>query len=365
MKSKALQILATLLSLVLLMCGCSAFTTYFSLFIHEQTLSSNWVGIIQAAFFGGYICGTHFSHHIIDRLSHKKGFILTTLLFSILQLALFSIPSVYSWFAMRFFSGILISILYIILESSLLISSKGKRQGFAVSLFMMGLYLSQSTGQFIYDFFNQIEYIAIVSPLLSTLPMLLVKQELNEHTNLIKVPLSTFIKHFPIEMLLCLFTGSLVGIFFVYCPILLKQNSLTVGKAMGVALLGALFFQFPVGSVSDKIDKSTLIRLIAITMFITMISLSMKSLFYPLVFICGGALFSLYPLILAKLATHFDKKSYTSLCSTLLLTYSIGSIIGPLVCAISIPIYFVMICFGALSLMFAMRPHQTKLTNNS
>jgi len=229
MKNKTLQIFITLLSLILLMCGCSAFTTFFSIFIQEHTLSSIWVGLIQASFFAGYITGAHYAHHLVAKWSHRKGFSLITLLFCATQGAIFATTSVYGWLLFRFLSGLLLSILYVILESSLLITSSGKKQGSTFSLFMIGLYLSQSVGQFIFNWAHHyIECIAIILPLLSILPILFLTKQQIDHHLFTKVKLSTFFKKFPSEMLLSALAGSLVGIFFIYCPLLLKEHALPV-----------------------------------------------------------------------------------------------------------------------------------------
>ena len=362
MKSKTLQIFLILFSLVLTMCGNSAFTTFFSIFIQKHTQSSVWVGLIQATFFAGYIIGAYYAHNLVAKWSHRKSYILITLLFSATQLVIFATPWIYGWLILRFFSGFLISIIYVILESSLLITSSRKKQGSTFSLFMIGLYLSQSAGQFIFNWVEHIEYLAIALPLLSIFPLLFLTLKHTEAHTCTKIKLFTFFKRFPSEMLLCALAGSLVGIFFIYCPLLLNEHSYPVGKVMGVTLLGALFFQFPVGSLADKINKQSVIRMIALLLFVSLIFLSTKYLIYPLVFIGGGALFSFYPLVLSKLATHFDESEYTSLCAKVLLTYSIGSIIGPLICAISVPIYIAMIGISTLSLCLVLRPVRNPLS---
>lgn len=338
------------------------FTTFFSLYIFQVTKSQSLVGIIQFAFFGGYIVGAYFAHHLIEKYKHIACYLVVSLFFSLLHF-LISFPlGAFFWFFMRFLSGFCIAILYIILESWLLIIASRFRLGSGFSLYMIGLYLSQSLGQFI---INCTEYLSIIPflfagcmTLISTMPLLFMKTPLIQSQVIEKTAFTAFFKQFPLTMTIAGFSGLIVGIFFVYCPLLMDFFHIPVGTFMGLALLGGLLFQFPVGWISDHMPRARLLLILTLFLFAALVALYTytysPSLMLLLSFLFGGALFTVYPLTISTIAENFEANSYTSLCAKVLFIYSTGSTIGPLIASLSLSRYTVSSLFplmGAISLL--------------
>lgn len=359
-----------MISIVFLMVGSAFFTTFLSLYVEEQTKSPSLVGVIQAIFFAGYIFGARHAASVIGKSSHTKTYFLLTGLYLFMVSAIGAIHSPIAWALLRFASGYCLSILYIVIESWILILSPGDSRGSAVGVYMVGLYLSQTLGQLIIHFIeisSRIPFIIALSLIaLSILPLIGQSIRKGGEAKIEKRSLLSFYRARPLGVLICALGGAAVGILFTYGPLNAIHFDLSVALFMGLTIFGGLSFQYPVGLLSDRISRLTLLRYFNIAMAILALLIAFPfyptSLHYLLAFLFGGFLFSVYPISISYVAESFESSSYTSLCGQLLSVNSLGSIVGPLFAAISISrftpqsLYVVMGLFAILATAISLKP---------
>ncbi|MDN5788156.1 MFS transporter, partial [Pseudorhodobacter sp.] len=119
-----------------------------------------------------------------------------------------------------------------------------------------------------------------------------------------------------------------------------RQIGLSVSEAamfMSVVVLGGLAFQVPIGMLADRFDRRVVMAgiLIAVGTSWGLLSFSIAngiSLFVlmALALAFGGAISSVYPLCVAQTFDRLDRKYYVAASGRLLMVYSIGATIGPL-----------------------------------
>ena len=117
------------------------------------------------------------------------------------------------------------------------------------------------------------------------------------------------------------------------------MSSAMIASLLAAALAGSAIFQFPLGKLSDLIDRRYVMVLAGIIGIIAgsvMTALSAKgefgTLFFVAVFLYGGVIFSIYSLAVA-LANDRAGDDFVKVASSVLLIYGIGTMVGPLVAA--------------------------------
>ena len=147
------------------------------------------------------------------------------------------------------------------------------------------------------------------------------------------------------------------GIIMGLAPVYATAIGMTVdqlGKFVMAMMLGALFLQFPIGWISDRIDRRVMITLlsfatcaIAITGLIT----GSDNIFVLtlLVFLLGGFNLPLYSMALAHTNDYLHKKQMVAAGGTLVFISGLGMAIGPL--SVSFGIDFIGPSFFSLCLV--------------
>tara|TARA_R110002072_G_scaffold43312_2_gene121611 strand:+ start:64 stop:687 length:624 start_codon:yes stop_codon:yes gene_type:complete len=144
-----------------------------------------------------------------------------------------------------------------------------------------------------------------------------------------------------------------VGSFYALGVVFARQIGLTVPEAamfMSTVVLGGLGFQVPVGMLADRFDRrivmSCLLLVVGVSWGLLSTALSGG---VPLVVLItmalafGGAISSVYPLCVAQTFDRLEKRFYVAASGRLLMVYSIGATVGPLLAS------FLMSIFGPAS----------------
>lgn len=112
---------------------------------------------------------------------------------------------------------------------------------------------------------------------------------------------------------------------------LLPTEALTL---LAAAHIGGLLLQWPIGFLSDMVDRRivlagglTAATTAAVALSMPAVVQSDSALF--LAFAWGGMALSIYSVALAHAIDHFDRGDLLAVCATMLVTWSIGSVLGP------------------------------------
>src|SRR5690554_6385639 len=108
-----------------------------------------------------------------------------------------------------------------------------------------------------------------------------------------------------------------------------------IGLCMGTCIVASLLAQIPLGWLSDRVDRPTLIRVCSALLMLIALPQALWSAL-PVIFIfIGGSLtcmllFSLYPLAVAFANDNIEAEKRVSLTAVLLTTFGLGASISPL-----------------------------------
>jgi len=113
-------------------------------------------------------------------------------------------------------------------------------------------------------------------------------------------------------------------------------NLAAIALFTSVPILAGAFIQIPVGVLSDKTDRRRVLIGVAVIALIAdaaFLILAPETRAFNLVLaaLLGGSIYAMYPVIVAHANDHAAPGTAIQISGGLLLTYGVGSIIGPLV----------------------------------
>jgi MFS family permease len=169
----------------------------------------------------------------------------------------------------------------------------------------------------------------------------------------------------PIATLACLLTGLISSTFASIGPLYgleLKFSQQTIVILMAATQLGALFLQFPLGYLSDRLDRRLMMLWLSValgilcTIFLFFGPATPFWLFLVAFSVFGGISEIFYPLGVAHANDKADPSEFVTLSSNLLLIWAFGGTIGPAIVTAGVGPFGARIFFVfaiALSVLFA------------
>ncbi|MCL4675645.1 MAG: MFS transporter, partial [Pararhodobacter sp.] len=137
--------------------------------------------------------------------------------------------------------------------------------------------------------------------------------------------------------------GLMVGSFYALGVVFARRIGLSVSESalfMSVVVLGGLAAQLPMGVLADRYDRrivmaGTLLAVGAAWAALASVVASGLPLIVLLVVAAafGGAMSSVYPLCVAQTFDRLERRYYIAASGRLLMVYSIGATVGPLLAA--------------------------------
>ncbi len=305
-----------------------------------EGFSPSLTGVVMSTYFIGFVFGAKFAPVLVMRVGHVRVFAALASIVSASALlhAVYLLPI--AWILMRFVTGACFSGLYIVAESWLNESISNATRGKLLSAYMVVNLGGMGSGPMLLSMGDPAgsNLFIIVSILfsISLVPILMTVGPIPAFETHRTMRLSQIIKDAPLGVVGCFITGvsngAIIGLGAVYAEILgftLTQVSLF----MSSAILGGVFFQWPVGHASDIFDRR--IVLTAVT-FIASIAAAFTFAIKPgnilsysaLIGVIGGMSFPMYSLVLAMVNDRLTTDQMVAASSSLVLIVGIGAFLG-------------------------------------
>lgn len=311
------------------------------------------IGAIMAAYYSGLALGGFRAKQVILRIGHIRAFSTFAALTAATCLAYDFLFNPVALVGLRVINGFCIAGMSTSIESWLNDRSENETRGRVLGIYMLVFYLAIAFGQTLIN----------VAPVTSSEPLMLSAVLIG--LSLLPValtglgePILRELRSLSVGKLFAAskvgvvgagVAGVLVGSFYAMGVVFARQIGLSVSEAalfMSVVVVGGLAFQVPVGMLADKFDRRIVMSciLIAVGSSWGLLSTSiangvsvMPLMIMALLF--GGAISSIYPLCVAQTFDRLDRKYYVAASGRLLMVYSIGATIGPLLAATLMSIY--------------------------
>ena len=300
------------------------------------------IGMVLSLYFVGMLLGALLSINLIKRAGHIRVFAGCVALgaISILICSLYSDPIL--WGAMRVVTGFCNACAFTAMESWLSSSSSKETRGKTLAVynavwlgglfggqFFMNLASPQDTTLFVIA--GILLCVAVIPLVLSRHPGPLVEE-------VSAMSLRALYKVSPLGVVSCLVSGMIYSASFNLLPVFASEYNIIdfeLSLYVGTAIFGAFILQFPVGYLSDRYDRRTVLLIILIISALVDLTIpgfaaagNLFGVFSATAITCG-IIACTYPLSMSEAFDKLRQNQMVAAMGGMIFAFAMGGIIGP------------------------------------
>lgn len=220
------------------------------------------ISIMQAAYPAGALIGTAIAPNLVERVGHIRAFSALASLVSTAAILHLLTSDPFSWSAMRFLAGFCYPGMYVITESWLNAKAENHNRAQILSLYFMIWMAGPALGTALVavpDPSGNVLF-GVVSILisLSIVPLLLSGNKAPDYEVPDRMSVRKLYRVSPTAVLGNVISAVAVAAWFVTLPLFALRSGMSAAQVSGVlvvAMIVGALVQFPVGWISDKIDR--------------------------------------------------------------------------------------------------------------
>jgi len=348
MQSQLRGITAILFSTVIFLMGNGLLGTLLPLRASIEGFSNISIGALGAWYFAGFVAGCFAGPQVMSEVGHIRSFAVAAAIIAAAVLMLALWPTTIIWFVLRGITGFCTAILFMAIESWLNDRATNETRGRVFAVYI-GLNLAAlMIGQWLLlagipESFELFSVVAILY-CLCLVPIGLTRLPAPQPRPALKLDLGRIFRIAPVGAAGCLTVGLANGAFWTLAP--LYAQSLGFGTRelalfMSVFIAGGAIIQWPLGRLSDGMDRRWIIAATCAAAAACGLVLgaagqylaSMPALFFFIVFVLGAFMLPLYSLSVAHANDRLPRAEFVEASAGLLMINASTSIPGPLLAA--------------------------------
>ena len=330
-----------LTGVMLLMVGNGMQSTLLGIRGSIEGFSTFHLSVVMSAYFLGFLGGSQLAPALIRKVGHVRVFSALGSLISAILVLYPVAPDWIAWAMMRVVMGFCFSGVYVTAESWLNDTATNETRGQTLSLYMIVQMVGIIASQALLTVGTPDGFLLFVIPSvlvsLSFTPILLSAAPAPTFAS--TKPLS-LIRLFVVSPLGCagmFLSGGMFAALFGMASVWGTLVGLTVGQiSLFVAsiYMGGLLFQYPIGWLSDRMDRRRLIAVLALFgAFATFIGVWVDNFTFLLgVAVVGGGIINpLYSLLIAHTNDFMEPREMAAASGGMIFMNGLGAIAGPLI----------------------------------
>jgi MFS family permease len=339
------QVTALLLAVVVLIAGNGLLNTLVPLSAVTLGFSELTIGLIGSAYSGGMFIGCIATPRIVARAGHIRAFAALAAVATATALAHPLMPEPVAWAMIRAVTGFCFAGLYATIESWLHDKAENAVRGQVLALYQIVHYVGSAAGQ---------QMIRLAPPgafalfsasamafALSVLPLAFTRTDPPTPPPVPRLRLAWLYRLSPVAVIGVLAAGAANGTLWALGPVFATASGLdTAGVAtfMTATILAAALVQWPIGRLADRADRR-FVMLCAMAVAcaaeaaLVAFAASGPATLILLAGAVGASALVLYPLASGHAADLAGRENMVEISTGLLLTYTIGAIVGPTLAA--------------------------------
>ncbi len=333
---------ALLFGVMLLMVGNGIQGTLLGLRGQIEGFSTFEMSLVMAGYFAGFLGGSRAAPWLIRRVGHVRVFAALGSFISAVLILYPVMTEPVAWMLLRVAIGFSFSGVYVTAESWLNHAASNENRGKAISLYLIvqmigiiaaqGLVVLADPGGFILFILPSV----LVS--LAFAPILLSVSPTPAFATARRMSLRELYRISPLGVVGILLMGAVFSAQFGMAAVFGTAAGLSVGQLslfISMMYVGGLVMQFPIGWISDRVERRRLI--------ITVAAFGAAGALVPVIlpgnyaallaasFLVGGAANPLYALIIAYTNDFLEADDMPAASSGLMFVNGVGAVAGPLV----------------------------------
>lgn len=335
---------ALLLGIGLLMVGNGMQGTLLGLRGGIEGFSTFQMSLVMSAYFLGFLGGSRLAPELIRRVGHVRVFAALGSLASAILILYPAVPDWAAWTGLRVLMGFCFSGVYVAAESWLNNSATNETRGQTLSAYMIVQMVGIITAQALVNLGSAGGYLLFVIPsvLVSVAftPILLSISPAPVFATAKPLNIRALFRASPLGCVGMFLNGGMFSALFGMASVWGVAAGLGVGQIsvfIAAIYVGGLVFQYPVGFVSDRVDRRQLILGLAafgaVTTFAAFAADPGFGVLVALAVAMGGVINPLYSLLIAHTNDYLAPDDMAAASGGLIFINGLGAVSGPLVTA--------------------------------
>ncbi|MEQ8378535.1 MFS transporter [Parvibaculum sp.] len=307
------------------------------------------VGVIGSVYFAGFLLGCLATPHLVRRAGHIRSFATFCGIAAAAPLIHALSADPFIWSLMRVLTGFCFAGLYMVIESWLNEQSTNETRGRLFSAYLIVNLSALTVGQVLLNAADPGGFVLFaVCSILTSIA-------------LVPIAMTTSVQPMPIQStridIKALFALSPVGVvgsfvvglanapFWTLAPLYASESGLNtagISVFMSSAIVGGAIAQWPIGRMSDRMDRRRVIVVLSIGAALGEGALVLAGMNGGVFAVMGaGFLFgifglTLYSVVVAHMNDHGQSESFVAISGGMLIVFSVGSIIGPTAASVGV-----------------------------
>lgn len=331
-------VLLLLCGLLLLTLAIAVLNTLVPLWLAHENLPNWQVGMVSSSFFTGNLLGTLLTGSLIKRFGFNRSYYLASLIFAVGCAGLGLMVGFWSWMVWRFIAGVGCAMIWVVVESALMCSGTSRNRGRLLAAYMMVYYVGTVLGQLMVsklptDMMSVLPWVTgmVLAAILPLLFTRIVNQN-SEHQEATHVWPMLRLRQARLGVNGCIISGIVLGSLYGLMPLYLNHQGVSdsgIGFWMAVMVSAGIVGQWPIGRLADRFGRLLVLRVQVFVVIMGCLAMLSNAAMAPALFILGAAGFTLYPVAMAWACEKVEHHQLVAMNQALLLSYTIGSLLGP------------------------------------
>ncbi|MPV85929.1 MFS transporter [Ostreibacterium oceani] len=349
------------ISLFLMMLGNGLQGSLLSIRGGDEGFSTLALSIVMTGYYIGYYMGSYITPTYIKRVGYVRVFAAMVAFASVAALIYAMWVTEHAWFLMRFLTGFSFAGIYVVAESWLNYQTHNENRAKVLAVYVIVLYLGMVAGQaflnladtngyFLFALSSVVISIAAVPLLLTSRPSPVI-----EETD--SMSIKQLYRRSPLGVVSVFLTNYVCGGLLAMSAIYAKSIGMTTKEIsifISSAFIGIILFQFPIGYISDRIDRrKVIITLGFVGALLTAVAVLVDTfLLLVLVFgLFGGLILPLYAICIAYVNDRLTPQEILPATSVLLKISGIAQMFAPISIGYMMSVYGVQAYFVVLGVV--------------
>jgi MFS family permease len=333
---------ALLLGMMLLQVGNGMQGTLLGVRGALEGFSTTQMSVVMASYFAGFLFGSRLAPEMIRRVGHVRVFAALGSMISAVLVLYPTVADPWAWSVGRLVIGFCFSGVYVTAESWLNNSATNATRGKALSLYMIVQMVGIVAAQGLLVLADPSGYVLFVIPSvlvsLSFAPILLSVSPVPAFGTTKPLSLRRIMEISPLGCVGMFLLGGVFSAQFGMAPVYGAEAGLSVPEIsifVSMFFIGSIVLQYPIGWLSDRMDRRLLICGSAVLMGMGgAAGFVLGGVLVPLLvtaFVIGGMSNPLYSLLIAYTNDFLDHDDMAAAAGGMVFINGLGAVTGPLV----------------------------------
>ncbi len=308
--------------------------------------STTELGLLGTGWAFGFVTGCVLIPRVVRRVGHIRAYGALASVGAVTILLNLLIVSPPTWIALRAVSGFCFAGAAMIVESWLNERATRENRGTIFSVYQMVNFAASTAGQLLLAINPPTDYfyfvLGAIFYCLAILPTALSTAATPQPLKTTRFDIGRLYFLSPVSAVACFLVGMVNGAFGTLGPVYAQKIGLAIPQVATLtagALLGGSLIQFPLGWLSDRMDRRRVLVAVgigAVAIAVAIVSFRPRDpvVITSLIVLYGAMIYPMYALSVAHANDFAGADEFVKVASGLLLLYGGGTMIGPIAAAI-------------------------------